>query len=105
MKAISRPATCFTRFLLLLLLLTAPAAPALANLSDGVTLQWNNGFRIQDRTDDLLYYLRLRLGFQFWYTYLHFDDHILSNDEDWNNFMIRRLRLFFDGNFPNRNWK
>ncbi len=95
----------FLAFLVSILLLTLLSGTASAKLSDGVTLQWNNGLRIQDRSDDLLYYLRLRLGFQFRYTYLHFDDHILSNDEDWNNFMFRRLRLWFDGSFPNRDWK
>jgi hypothetical protein len=98
------PAACLA-FLFFFLLLPFLPGPVLANLSDGISVAWNNGLRIQDLSDDLLYYLRLRLGFQFRYTYLHFDDQVLSNDEDWNNFMFRRLRLFFDGNFPNRDWK
>jgi len=78
--------------------------PVHAKLSDGVTLTWDNGLRIQDRTDTFLCYLRLRLGLQFRYTYLHFDDLIPTNAPDWNNFMLRRARLFFDGNFPSRDW-
>jgi len=71
----------------------------------GVTVRWNNGFRIVDKQDESLHYLRLRLAFQFRYTYGKFDDCILSNaDHDWSNFFLRRARLFADGNAPNRDW-
>jgi len=84
-------------------LLALTAGPAAAE--SGVTVLWEDGFRIVDKQDEHLYYLRLRLGFQFRYTYGIFDDCILSNAEhDWSNFFLRRARLFADGNAPNRDW-
>ncbi len=71
----------------------------------GVTVRWNNGFRIVDKQDESLYYLRLRAGIQFRYTYGKFDDCIVSNaDHDWSNFFLRRARIFADGNAPSRDW-
>ena len=84
-------------------LLALTAGPGAAE--SGVTVRWEDGFRIVDKQDEHLYYLRLRLGFQFRYTYGIFDDCILSNAEhDWSNFFLRRARLFADGNAPNRDW-
>jgi hypothetical protein len=84
--------------------LFAPNA-GLANEERGVTVLWQNGFRIVDKQDESLYYLRLRFGLQFRYTYGIFDDCILSNaDHDWSNFFLRRARFFADGNAPNKNW-
>jgi hypothetical protein len=84
-------------------LLALTAGPGAAE--SGITVRWDNGFRIVDKQDEHLYYLRLRLAFQFRYTYGKFDDCILSNaDHDWSNFYLRRARLFADGNAPNKDW-
>jgi hypothetical protein len=86
------------------LLLCAPNA-SLADEESGITVRWQNGFRIVDKQDEDLYYLRLRFGLQFRYTYGVFDDCILSNaDHDWSNFFIRRARFLADGNAPSENW-
>lgn len=94
-------------FLLCLSILGVSAASQATETQDGsVTVRWNNGFRIEDKTDSNLYYLRLRFGFQFRYTYLWFDPHIIQNDGgNWSNFYLRRARLFVDGNAPSRDWK
>ncbi len=71
----------------------------------GVTVRWQDGFRIADKQDEALYYLRLRAAIQFRYTYGRFDDCIPSNaDHDWSNFFLRRARIFADGNAPSRDW-
>lgn len=71
----------------------------------GVTVRWQDGFRIVDRQDESLYYLRLRFALQFRYSYGVFDDCILSNaDHDWSNFFLRRGRLIADGNAPGESW-
>jgi hypothetical protein len=48
---------------------------------------------------------RIRAAVQFRYSYLWFDKDIAENNEDWSNFFMRRLRLFFDGNIPNKDWQ
>ncbi len=71
----------------------------------GVTVRWDNGFRIADRQDADLYYLRLRFAIQVRYTYGKFDDCVLSNaGHDWSDFYLRRARFFADGMAPNKNW-
>jgi len=76
-----------------------------ADQKKGITVQWRNGFRIVDQQDESLYYLRLRFGLQFRYTYMAFDNCIIDNaDDEWNNFLLRRARLFADGLAPNENW-
>jgi hypothetical protein len=85
--------------------LASPSALLLADEEAGVTVRWNNGFRIVDKQDERLFYLRLRFAIQFRYTYGIFDDCILSNaDHDWSNFFLRRARFFADGNAPSKNW-
>jgi len=80
--------------------------PLLAGPADSVTVGWSNGFRIEDKRDRSLYYLRLRFAFQLRYTYLWFDESIVDNSGDnWSNFYLRRCRLFADGHAPNRDWK
>ncbi len=77
----------------------------LAAAESEVTVRWDNGFRIVDKQDEDLYYLRIRAALQFRYTYGIFDDCILSNaDHNWSNFYLRRARLFFDGNAPSEDW-
>jgi hypothetical protein len=99
-RACKRFVTGFVCALGLLLLTARPGAA-----ESGVTVRWNNGFRIVDKQDENLYYLRLRFAFQFRYSYGKFDDCILENaDHDWSNFFLRRARLFADGNAPNRDW-
>ena len=84
--------------------LHAPKA-GLADEERGITVSWQDGFRIVDKQDENLYYLRLRFAIQFRYTYGIFDDCILSNaDHEWSNFFLRRARLFADGNAPTKNW-
>lgn len=84
--------------------LVFPAAGS-AEESSGVTVRWGDGFRIEDKRDDSLYYLRLKFALQFRYTYLAFDPQTVSNaDHDWNNFFLRRARLFADGMAPDKNW-
>ena len=84
--------------------LLAPKA-GLADENSGITVLWQDGFRIVDKQDESLYYLRLRFGLQFRYTYGVLDDCILSNaDDDWSNFFIRRARFLADGNAPSENW-
>ena len=96
-----------TGVLLCVFVLGACTVGLTAEDQDGsVKVTWNNGFRIEDKRDPNLYYLRLRFGFQFRYTYLGFDSTIVQNDgKNWSNFYLRRARLFVDGNAPSKNWK
>ncbi|MEW6215884.1 MAG: hypothetical protein AB1478_11900, partial [Nitrospirota bacterium] len=63
---------------------------------------YDKGFYI--KTQDENFTLRTNIFIQFRYTYLSFDKKILSNNEDWSNFFLRRARVFFTGNAPNKDW-
>lgn len=83
----------------------ACSAAVSAEEDSGLTVRWGDGFRIEDKRDDSLYYLRLKFAIQFRYTYLAFDRQVVSNaGHDWNNFFLRRARLFADGMAPDKNW-
>ncbi|PIP13328.1 MAG: hypothetical protein COX49_02370 [bacterium (Candidatus Stahlbacteria) CG23_combo_of_CG06-09_8_20_14_all_40_9] len=56
------------------------------------------------RTPDGNYLLKIRLALQFHYTYLHYDELATANAEDQSLFSMRRSRLIFNGNAPNKDW-
>jgi len=68
------------------------------------TLQsgYDNGFYIKSADEN--YSLKTNVAIQFRYTYLDFDKKVNSNNEDWNNFLMRRARVWFQGNAPNKDW-
>ncbi|OGW40256.1 MAG: hypothetical protein A2Y97_05740 [Nitrospirae bacterium RBG_13_39_12] len=72
--------------------------------SGGAGLQagYDKGFYI--KTADEKFFLKTNLFLQFRYTYLPFDRTVNANDEDWSNFFLRRARVVFSGNAPNKDW-
>jgi hypothetical protein len=68
----------------------------------GILAGYDKGFYI--KTPDENFLLKTNVLLQFRYTYLPFDRTVNSNNEDWSNFFLRRARLFFSGNAPNKNW-
>ncbi len=104
--SISRRTLCFVLCCALCCLGLPYRAEASSSGDESVTVKWQNGFRIMDKGAEDFYYLRLRVAFQFRYTYMWLDDYIPENsDYNWNNFFLRRLRLFADGNAPSKDWK
>jgi outer membrane murein-binding lipoprotein Lpp len=75
-----------------------------AEKSDKKSLQagYDKGFFI--KTPDENFTLKTNVQIQFRYTYLDFDRKVNTNSENWSNFYMRRARLFFTGNAPNKDW-
>lgn len=71
--------------------------------SFGVNAGYDNGFYI--KSEDGNFSLTANAAVQLRYSYVDFDTMVNSNNEDWNNFFLRRARLFFSGNAPDRDWK
>ncbi|MFZ6016599.1 MAG: porin [Nitrospirota bacterium] len=67
-----------------------------------VGVGWKKGFYL--KTPDDNYMLKIRLVLQQHFTYLHYDDFVNGNPEDQSNFYIRRGRVLFMGNAPNKDW-
>ncbi len=63
---------------------------------------YNKGFYI--KTPDENFLLKTNVFVQFRHTFLDFDREINANDENWNNFFLRRARVIFSGNAPNKDW-
>lgn len=63
---------------------------------------YDKGFYI--KTPDNNFSLKTNFLLQFRYTYMPFDRTVNTNDEDWSNFLVRRARIFFSGNAPNKDW-
>ncbi|HKZ57971.1 MAG TPA: porin [Thermodesulfovibrionales bacterium] len=68
----------------------------------GIQTGYDKGFYIKSPDDN--FFLKTNLFLQFRYTYLDFDRTVNANDEDWNNFFVRRARVVFSGNAPNKDW-
>ncbi len=68
---------------------------------------WKQGFRLEYKPNDSdnEYTMRIRAGLQFRYTYVETDNDIPNNVENYSSVIARRLRLFFDGTAPNKDWK
>ncbi len=74
---------------------------------------YDNGFVIKSMDD--AYKMRIKAAIQLRYTYMDFDRASVVKDEngsilgysneDWNNFFVRRARLYIDGNAPTIAWK
>jgi len=65
---------------------------------DRFILEWGNP------SDEEFYRLRIRSGIQFRYTFVDTDNDVPSNAENYSSLIARRIRLFFDGNGPNKDW-
>ena len=68
----------------------------------GIQAGYDKGFYV--KTPDENFFLKTNLFLQFRYTYLPFDRTVNANDEDWSNFFLRRARVVFSGNAPNKDW-
>ncbi len=68
----------------------------------GLQSGYDKGFFIKTQDENFL--LKTNLFLQFRYTYLPFDRTVDANDEDWSNFFVRRARVVFSGNAPNKDW-
>ena len=68
----------------------------------GLQAGYEKGFFI--KSQDGNYLLKTNVFLQFRYTNMPFDDTVNANDETWSNFFIRRARLYFTGNAPNKDW-
>jgi len=66
----------------------------------GIQAGYDKGFYI--KTPDENFLMKTNLFLQFRYTYLHFDRVVNVNNEDWSSFLIRRARVLFTGNAPNK---
>ena len=69
---------------------------------NGLQAGYDKGFFIKTQDDN--YLLKTNVFLQFRYTNLPFDKTVNANDEGWSNFFIRRARLYFSGNAPNKDW-
>lgn len=69
--------------------------------------KWKSGFIFTwgEPEDEEYYKLRIRTGIQFRYTFVDTDDDVPSNAENYSSLIARRIRLFLDGNAPNKDWK
>ncbi len=63
---------------------------------------YDKGFYIKSENGN--FSLTANAAIQVRYTYMDFDKVVNSNTEDWSNFLVRRARLFFKGNAPNKDW-
>lgn len=68
----------------------------------GLQAGYDKGFYI--KTPDENFLLKTNIFVQYRYTYLSFDRTVNTNDENWSNFFMRRARVFFSGNAPNKDW-
>jgi len=68
----------------------------------GILAGYDKGFYIKTQDENFL--LRTNLALQFRYTFLDFDKQVNANNEDWSNFFVRRARVYFSGNAPNKDW-
>ncbi len=68
----------------------------------GIQAGYDKGFYV--KTPDGNYFLKTNLFLQFRYTFLDFDKEVNANDENWSNFFVRRARVVFSGNAPNKDW-
>jgi len=68
----------------------------------GIQAGYDKGFYI--KTPDGNFLLKTNLFLQFRYTFLDFDREVNANDENWSNFLMRRARVVFSGNAPNKDW-
>lgn len=68
----------------------------------GIQAGYDKGFYV--KTPDGNFFLKTNLFLQFRYTFLDFDREVNANDENWSNFFVRRARVFFSGNAPNKDW-
>jgi len=68
------------------------------------TLQtgYDKGFYI--KTPDENFLLKTNVFIQYRYDYVDFDKTVNANDENWSNFYMRRARVIFSGNAPNKDW-
>jgi Phosphate-selective porin O and P len=63
---------------------------------------YDKGFYI--KTSDENFLLKTNIFLQFRYDYIDFDKMVNANSENWSNFYIRRARVIFSGNAPNKDW-
>ena len=68
----------------------------------GLQAGYDKGFYI--KTPDENFLLKTNIFVQFRYTFLDFDRKVNANNENWSNFFVRRARVFFTGNAPNKDW-
>lgn len=68
----------------------------------GLQAGYDKGFYI--KTPDENFLLKTNVFLQFRYTFLDFDREVNANNENWSNFFVRRARVFFSGNAPNKDW-
>src|SRR4030067_3669482 len=68
----------------------------------GIQAGYDKGFYV--KTPDGNFFLKTNLFLQFRYTFLDFDREVNANDENWSNFFVRRARVVFSGNAPNKDW-
>jgi hypothetical protein len=63
---------------------------------------YDKGFYI--RTQDGNFLLKTNVLLQLRYDFIDFDKMVNANDKNWSNFFMRRARLYFSGNAPNKDW-
>jgi phosphate-selective porin OprO/OprP len=68
----------------------------------GLRAGYDKGFYI--KTEDGNFLLKTNVVLQFRYDYINFDKMVNANKENWSNFYLRRARLIFTGNAPNKDW-
>ncbi len=68
----------------------------------GIQAGYDKGFYIKTQDENFL--LKTNIFLQFRYDYIDFDKMVNANDENWSNFYMRRARVIFSGNAPNKDW-
>ncbi|MFA4919078.1 MAG: porin [Thermodesulfovibrionales bacterium] len=68
----------------------------------GIQAGYDKGFYV--KTPDENFLLKTNLFLQFRYDYIDFDKMVNANDENWSSFYMRRARVIFSGNAPNKDW-
>jgi hypothetical protein len=68
----------------------------------GLQAGYDKGFYI--KTQDGNFLLKTNVLLQLRYDFIDFDKMVNANDENWSNFYVRRARLTFSGNAPNKDW-
>lgn len=81
---------------------TATEAKAVEIENKGMQTGYDKGFYIKTRDGNFL--LKTNVFLQFRYTDLFFDRTVNANNEDWSNFFVRRARVIFSGNAPDKDW-
>jgi Phosphate-selective porin O and P len=76
----------------------APNAAAADAAKDPHALKavYNNGFNLT--TADKKFELRITAAIQYRFTYMDYDHKIKGNEQNYSNFLLRRARLWLDGN-------